>query len=91
VITLVLIVDVPPGAVAAFLEYEDRVLPLLARHGGLLERRLRGGDGLTEVHVVSFPSQAAYDDYVGDPERLAHRMLLDGVPLQQRLLEVVDV
>jgi hypothetical protein len=90
-VTLVLIADLPADSVAAFLEYEDRVLPLLARHGGRLERRLRTADGLTEVHVVSFPSQASYDGYVGDPERQAHRVLLDGVPVQQRLLEVVDV
>jgi hypothetical protein len=64
---------------------------LLARHGGRLERRLRTIDGLTEVHALSFASQASYDGYVSDPERQAHRMLLDAVPVQQRLLEVADV
>ncbi|MBA3908241.1 MAG: hypothetical protein H0X35_16400 [Pseudonocardiales bacterium] len=87
----VLIVDLPPSSVQAFRAYEDRVLPLLSRHAGRLDRRLRTADGLTEVHLLSFASQAAYDGYVADPERQAHRALLDGVALEQRLLEVTDV
>ena len=87
----VVIVDVPAPALPAFLEYEDRVLPLLSRHGGRLDRRLRTADGLTEVHLVSFPSRAAFDGYSSDPERQLHRSLLAGVTLAQRLLEVTDV
>lgn len=56
-LTLVLVADLAPDDVPAFQEYEAQVLPLLARHGGRLERRLRTGDALHEVHVVSFASR----------------------------------
>ena len=58
--TLAVLVDVPNGAVPAFQAYEDRVLPLLRRHGGRVDRRLRTPDGTTEVHVLSFDSEGAY-------------------------------
>ena len=77
-LTFVMIADIPPGAELAFQRYESLVLPALARHGGRLERRLRTNDALTEVHVVSFESQAAYDAYLADEERRSHRALFDG-------------
>ena len=67
------------------------MLPLLPRHGGRLERRLRSRDGLSEVHVVSFDSRAGYEAYLADPERAAHRSLLDGADVDQRLLDVIEV
>lgn len=88
--TIVAIADVPADGIDAFLEYEDAVLPLLAEHGGLLERRLRTGDGLVEVHVVSFESRAGLDAYLNDPRRLTHREALAGVDIVQRVLEVSD-
>ena len=57
-VTVVMVADIPYGAQSAFQAYESKVLPLLARHGGTLERRLRTDDALNEVHVVSFTSQA---------------------------------
>lgn len=91
-ITVVAVIDVPAEAVVTFRRYEDLVLPLLGRHGGVLERRLRGAGGRTEVHVLSFSSDAAYRGYLADPERRAHRGLLDGVSVQQRVMEgLVDV
>jgi hypothetical protein len=85
--TVVALVDVPSGSVPAFREYEDRVLPLLERHGGRVERRLHTPDGTTEVHVLSFASEEAYRGYLTSPERAAHRGLLDGVALGQRVVE----
>ncbi len=85
-LTLVLVADVPEGGVAAFQAFEDAVLPLLARHGGRLERRLRTDDARTEVHVVSFPDDAGLRAYRADPDRPAAP---DGVV--QRLLTVTDV
>ena len=90
-LTLVLAVDLPDGGVDAFRRYEDAVLPLLPLHGGRLERRLRSADGRSEVHVVSFASETGYASYLADPERQAHRELLDGVEVVQRLLRVEDV
>lgn len=39
--TFVLIARIPPDGVAAYQAYEDQVLPVLAEHGGRLQRRLR--------------------------------------------------
>jgi uncharacterized protein (DUF1330 family) len=90
-ITFVMVSDIPQGGVATFQEYEARVLPLLSRHGGRLERRLRGQDGRCEVHIVSFDDSSGYHAYMADPERQAHRKVLAGVDVVQRLLQVTDV
>lgn len=54
--------------------YEDRVLALLAGHGGEVLTRLRG-DGAAghphEVQTYRFASQASLDAYLDDPGRLA--------------------
>ncbi len=88
---LVILADVAPEGVDAFQRYEAAALPLLERHDGRLERRLRTADGQAEVHIVSFGSRPAYEAYIADPERAGHRSLLDGLALTQRLLEVSDV
>jgi len=90
-LTLVMVADVAREGVEAFQRYEAAVLPMLERHDGRLERRLRTADGQAEVHIVSFGSRAGYDAYIADPERADHRSLLEGVVLTQRLLEVIDV
>ena len=89
-VTLAVLVELDDPAVAPFDAYERRVLALLRRHGGSLERRLRTADGRTEVHVVSFASRAGYAAYLADPDRVALRPLLDGLDVRQRLLEVTD-
>ena len=82
----------PPEAVEAFQRYEERVLPLLARTGGRLERRLGTPDRTTEVHVLSFDSESDYRRYLDDPDRRSHRQLLTGLDLAQRVVEsLVDV
>jgi uncharacterized protein (DUF1330 family) len=71
-----------PGAQAALTAYEDRVLRLVPDHGGRVVQRARnsgvqpGGGGGTggqpaEIQFLDFPSQAALDDYLGDPRRTA--------------------
>lgn len=90
-VTLAVIVDLGPGAVEAFQRYERRVLPMLARHGGRLQRRLRTADGRTEVHVLSFGTRAGYAGFLADPRRAALRPLLAGADVAQRVLEVRDV
>jgi enamine deaminase RidA (YjgF/YER057c/UK114 family) len=90
-VTLAVLVELDDAAVHPFDAYERGVLPLLERHGGTLERRLRTVDGRAEVHVVSFASRTGYDAYLADPDRAALRPLLDGLNVRQRLLEVTDV
>jgi hypothetical protein len=67
------------------------VLPLLGRHGGRLERRLRGSGGQVEVHLVSFDTRSGYESYLADPERTGHRQLLAGADITQRVLELDEV
>ncbi len=88
---IAMIADVADDGVAAFQTYESRVLPLLGRHGGRLDRRLRTADSRVEVHVISFASRAGYESYMADPERMAHRELLADVDVSQRILDVHDV
>jgi enamine deaminase RidA (YjgF/YER057c/UK114 family) len=89
--TLALVVDLADDAVAPFDAYERRVLPLLARHGGVLDRRLRTADGRTEVHLLAFADRAGYEAYLADPDRAGLGHLLDGLDVRHRLLEVTDV
>jgi uncharacterized protein (DUF1330 family) len=89
--TFVMIAEIQPGTEDTFQRYESLVLPLLARHGGRLERRLRTHDALTEVHIVSFETQAGYESYLADDERQTHRGMLVEGSITQRMLAVQDV
>jgi uncharacterized protein (DUF1330 family) len=63
-----------PGADAALVDYEDRVLELMADHGARVLRRARtdGADGAPlEIQILEYPSQAALDDYLADARRAA--------------------
>ncbi|RST14396.1 N-acetyltransferase [Streptomyces sp. WAC05374] len=82
---LAVLLDFPADAAADALAYEERVLSLLPRHGGRLERRLRTADGLSEVHLLTFPSEDAYRAYLADPGRTP-----DG-RITARVLEVTEV
>lgn len=90
-VLLVVVARVPADGVAEFQAYEGRVLPLLAEHGGRLERRLRSPDATTEVHVVSFPTAEGFAAYVADPRRAEHSPLLARSGASLELLEVEDV
>lgn len=62
------------GRAKALIDYEDRVLELVAAHGGQVVQRARSsgaaGEPL-EIQTLEFPSQAALDDYMGDERRTA--------------------
>jgi hypothetical protein len=85
------IVRIPAEGVAEFQQFESRVLPLLPRFGGALERRVRGHDGQFEVHLVSFPSRDALDAYLIAPERVAALPLLSASGAIAELVDVTDV
>ena len=88
---MAVVVEMPDGAAAAGQAYEDAVLGLLGRHGGLLERRLRSVDGGTEVQIIRFPATAGLEAFMADPDRLALRAAAgDGAPAA-RVVEVRDV
>jgi uncharacterized protein (DUF1330 family) len=63
---------------AALSAYEDKVLRLVAEHGGrVLERGTvlpgsqQDGEPPTEVQLLEMPTEASLDAYVNDPRRLA--------------------
>jgi uncharacterized protein (DUF1330 family) len=67
-----------PGMEAALTAYEDKVLRLVAEHGGrVLERGTvlpgsqHDGEPPAEVQFLEMPSEASLDAYVNDPRRLA--------------------
>ena len=57
-------------------EYEDLATARLATYGARLRQRVRTTDPVDdtaplEVQIIDFPSQAALDQYLVDPERVA--------------------
>jgi uncharacterized protein (DUF1330 family) len=85
-VNLVAVIDLGDAEVGR--RYEDKVLELLKRHGGRLERRLRSTDGLTEVHLLWFPSRAAYDAFLADPRRAEYRAEFGASVPTGRMIEV---
>lgn len=54
--------------------YEDTVLALMADHGALVLQRLHGGHEVgdpTEIQVLQFPVERAFDAFMSDPRRTA--------------------
>lgn len=90
-VTYLMLARLPERGLASFEAYEDAVLPLLAEHGGRLERRLRTLDDRVEVHLLSFPDEAALAAYRADPRRSAAAPLLAASGAEAELLRVRDV
>jgi hypothetical protein len=88
---LVAIVEMTPENAAAGQAYENAVLGLLDRHGGSVERRMRGTSSPTEVHVIRFRSRAGYESFMVDPDRLRHREALSDAAPVTRVIEVRDL
>ena len=86
-----LLARVPVEGLELFATYEARVLPLLAEHGGTLERRLRSADAQIELHLVSFPGDEAFIAYRDDARRREQRHLLETSGAVVELLELYDV
>ena len=90
-VTIVLIVRIPAEGIADFRAYEDAVLPLLPEYNGRLERRLRNRDGTVEMHIVSFASEADFQNYRNDPRRTAQAWLLEKSSAIRESLPMTDV
>lgn len=90
-LTMVMTVSIPKEGIADFLEYEEKVLPLLAQHKGTLERRLRNYDGTVEMHILSFESEQDFEGYCYDPKRLEHTQIFDKSGAQTQLMHLTDV
>lgn len=73
-VTLCVLLWAREGREADLISYEDRVLPLLPDHGGLVLWRARGaGEGgqPLEVQLIQFPSEDALAGYMSDERRAA--------------------
>jgi hypothetical protein len=90
-VTYLLTARIPADGVEAFRRYEAAVLPLLADHGGRLERRLRTADGTVEVHLVAFATADGLAAYRADPRRARHADLLEHSGAKLEVLEMQDV
>lgn len=61
--------------VSDFEDYERRAARLLARHDGKIERAVRikkqasKTDEPFEIHVIEFPNEQSFTNYLADPER----------------------
>ena len=90
-VTFALIARIPAEGIADFRAYEDAVLPLLPEFNGRLERRLRSHDGMTEMHIVSFASDADFQSYRNDSRRAAQARLLERSSAKLELLPMANV
>jgi len=90
-VTFVLIVRIPTEGIKDFRAYEDAVLPLLPEFNGRLERRLRNPEGTIEMHIVSFASDADFQNYRNDPRRTAQAWLLEKSSAKLELLPMANV
>ena len=84
-----------PGMAAEVSAYEDKVLPLLAEHGGELVARLRSSAGRAEhpveIQTIGFVSDAAYAAYMADPRRTELAAERDRVIARTDLIPVESV
>ncbi len=90
-VTLCVLLWAHPGRDDELVAYEDRVLPLVAGHGGRVRERARsdGTDGAPlEVHLIEFPSEAAFEAYLVDDRRAAMAAERDAAIARTQVLRV---
>jgi uncharacterized protein (DUF1330 family) len=90
-VTLCVLLTAVPGNEAGLVEYEDRVLGLLAAHGAQLRQRVRSVDSTEppyEVQIIEFATEAALEGYMADPARVALGDLRDQVIASTQVLRV---
>ena len=78
-VSLVVSLWIRDNDVAGFEAFERAAAAIMSKHGGLVETVVRcSGEGDPfEVHVVSFPSAAAFQEYRDDPRLTELRPLRD--------------
>jgi len=90
VVVVVVVARIPQHGIEGFRRYEHAVLPLLADHGGEMQRRFRNEDGTIEVHLVGFSSAETFARYRSDPRRERHAGLLQACGARVEVLELSD-
>ena len=76
--TIIVFLYATKKGLLALQSFEQKVLPLLEKHGGRLDAAFTPNPETTsvddrpdEIHVLSFPSEAAFVAYREDPKLLA--------------------
>ncbi|MCC6293257.1 MAG: hypothetical protein IT164_11455 [Bryobacterales bacterium] len=93
---LVVTLEVRNEAAADFDRFETQAAAILSKRGGRIERviRLEGSaapGSFCEVHLVSFPDEAAFNAYRSDPELLALKNLRERAILSTGIVRGQDV
>ena len=82
-------IDLTRADMAAFEDYERKVLARLPIYGARLEERLRSVDERTEVHLVFFPDPGALDAFRADPVRVSLQAIWDRSNASSAMTEYV--
>lgn len=88
---LVALLTVRADAIDKFRAYERQAALVMAKHGGAIERAVeipseKEGDPYREVHILSFPDEAAYQAYSADPDMAAWRYLRDASVIKTEVM-----
>lgn len=92
---LVVLLSVRADEIGKFRAYERQAALVMAKHGGAIERAVeippeKEGDPHREVHVVSFPDEAAYQAYSVDPDMANWRPLRDASVIKTEVMKGND-
>ena len=90
-LTLCVLLWAQPGAEDGLVEYEDRVLGMVADHGGAVVQRARGSGGAgqpLEIQLLEFPSDQALSAFMADGRRQALAGERDRVIARTEVIEV---
>ena len=87
--TIVVIAELGAAAIEPFDDYERRVLPLLDRHGGRLERRLRTRGSETDQQIRGRLAKAS-DELAAEPEFDVTVVNDDLETAAREVVEIVD-
>lgn len=89
---LVLLLTVRPDRLDTFRAYERQAAAVMARHGGGIERVVEipseeEGGPYREVHIVTFPDEAAYQAYSADPDMANWRPLREASVIRTEIMK----
>ena len=86
--TLVAILTVRKDAVEKFRAYESHAARIMGEHGGRIERTVvvpDTADTIKEIHIVTFPGDAAYAAYRNDARLKEHAPLREASVVRTEL------
>lgn len=89
---LVVLLTVRAEAVEKFRAYERQAALVMAKHGGAIERAVEipsetEGGPYREVHILTFPDEAAYQAYAVDPDMAEWRSLREASVLKTEIMK----